>query len=179
MTGRENPSNELERVHSNVPIESIINHDELTDIRAYQRTFDGAYTRTALGQLSYAILILRLFERDFYWCGLIYTILAVQLIFVGMYRYNLAIKNDDRWKDVNVKMISVPNDANEANAPSMQRPTSTNDGPVVSASIANNSHAAHRSLFRPTFRTAGNAVALATAGTLILELTLMVLVIRL
>lgn len=30
---------------------------------------DGAYTRTALGQLSYAILILRLFEKDFYWCG--------------------------------------------------------------------------------------------------------------
>lgn len=48
---------------------SLISHDELTDIRALQRTFDGAYTRTALAQLSYSILILRLFERKFYWCG--------------------------------------------------------------------------------------------------------------
>ncbi|PWN36317.1 uncharacterized protein FA14DRAFT_54081 [Meira miltonrushii] len=167
----------MERVHSNVPIESVINHDELTDIRAYQRTFDGAYTRTALGQLSYAILILRLFERDFYWCGLIYTVLAVQLIFVGMYRYNLAIKNDDRWENVNVKMVSVPNDTIDASEPSTQQPAPDNSA-VVSASVAYNTHAAHRSLFRPTFRTAGNAVALATAGTLVLELTLMVLVIR-
>lgn len=175
MAGIGVTTNEMERVHSNVPIESIINHDELTDIRAYQRTFDGAYTRTALGQLSYAILILRLFERDFYWCGLIYTILAVQLIFVGVYRYNLAIKNDDRWENVNVKMIPVPNDTEPASAPS--QPVLDNSA-VVSASVANNSHAAHRPLFRPTFRTAGNAVALATAGTLVLELTLMALVIR-
>lgn len=174
MAGGRVTSNDMERVHSNVPIESIIDHDELTDIRAYQRTFDGAYTRTALGQLSYAILILRLFERDFYWCGLIYTILAVQLIFVGMYRYNLAIKNDDRWKDVNVKMIPVPNDTVRASA-ALSQP---DNGATISASVANNTHAAHRPLFRPTFHTAGNVVALATAGTLALELTLMVLVFR-
>lgn len=172
--------NEMERVRSHVPIESIINHEELIDIRAYQRTFDGAYTRTALGQLSYAILILRLFERDFYWCGLVYTLLAIQLIFVGMYRYNLAVKNDNRWNNVDVKLANVSNEEANPNATPEQQRSINHDHThaTVSSSVANHTHLAHRSLFRPTFRTAGNVVALATVGTLILELALMSLVIR-
>lgn len=38
---------------------------ELVEIRARQRTFHGAYSRTALGALGYALTILRLFEPDF------------------------------------------------------------------------------------------------------------------
>lgn len=40
--------------------------NELVELRARQRTFHGAYNRTAIGALGYALTILRLFDRDFY-----------------------------------------------------------------------------------------------------------------
>jgi len=39
--------------------------NELVEIRARQRTFHGAYSRTALGSLGYALTILRLFDTRF------------------------------------------------------------------------------------------------------------------
>lgn len=46
-----------------------LNERDLLDYRAIQRTFDGAYARTALGQLCYAIVILRLFQPKFFYVG--------------------------------------------------------------------------------------------------------------
>lgn len=46
-----------------------LNERDLLDYRAIQRTFDGAYARTALGQLCYAIVILRLFQAKFFYVG--------------------------------------------------------------------------------------------------------------
>ena len=40
--------------------------NELQEIRARQRTFHGAYNRTALGTLGYAVVILRLFDSRFH-----------------------------------------------------------------------------------------------------------------
>lgn len=40
--------------------------DELVELRAYQRTYNGAYVRTALGILSYALTVLKLFDPKFY-----------------------------------------------------------------------------------------------------------------
>jgi uncharacterized membrane protein YidH (DUF202 family) len=40
--------------------------NELQEIRARQRTFHGAYNRTALGTLGYAVVILRLFDSKFH-----------------------------------------------------------------------------------------------------------------
>ena len=42
---------------------------DLLDYRAVQRTFDGAYARTALGQLCYATVILRIFQPKFFYVG--------------------------------------------------------------------------------------------------------------
>lgn len=38
----------------------------LVELRARQRTFDGAYTRTAVGTLGYTIVVLKLFDERFY-----------------------------------------------------------------------------------------------------------------
>jgi hypothetical protein len=48
--------------------ESIVLDDvnELVELRAQQRTFDGAYSRTALSCLGYALTILRLFDTRFF-----------------------------------------------------------------------------------------------------------------
>ncbi len=39
---------------------------ELVELRARQRTFHGAYSRSAMGNLGYALTILRLFDHRFY-----------------------------------------------------------------------------------------------------------------
>ncbi|KAG6377711.1 hypothetical protein JVT61DRAFT_14482 [Boletus reticuloceps] len=41
-----------------------IDLNELTELRARSRTFNGAYRRSALANLGYAITVLRLFDRD-------------------------------------------------------------------------------------------------------------------
>ena len=38
----------------------------LVELRARQRTFNGAYARTAMGNLGYALTILKLFDHRFY-----------------------------------------------------------------------------------------------------------------
>jgi hypothetical protein len=43
-----------------------IDDAELVEIRARQRTFDGAAYRTAMGTLSYAVVVLKLFDQRFY-----------------------------------------------------------------------------------------------------------------
>lgn len=43
-----------------------IDEAELVEIRARQRTFDGAVYRTAMGNLSYAVVVLKLFDQRFF-----------------------------------------------------------------------------------------------------------------
>ncbi|KIP06670.1 hypothetical protein PHLGIDRAFT_50836, partial [Phlebiopsis gigantea 11061_1 CR5-6] len=50
--------------------------NELIEIRARQRTFDGAYGRSALGSMGYALTALRLFDKRFYNIGIVYTVLS-------------------------------------------------------------------------------------------------------
>ncbi|KAJ4484140.1 hypothetical protein C8J55DRAFT_541832 [Lentinula edodes] len=60
--------------------------NELVEIRARQRTFYGAYFRTALGNLGYALTILRLFDFRFYRIGLLFTILGALLFVLSFLR---------------------------------------------------------------------------------------------
>ncbi|KAI5121125.1 hypothetical protein M0805_002797 [Coniferiporia weirii] len=60
--------------------------NELVEIRARQRTFDGAYARTALGNLGYSLTVLKLFDKRFYRIGLLYAVLAVALFIVSILR---------------------------------------------------------------------------------------------
>ncbi|KAK4051519.1 hypothetical protein OIO90_004733 [Microbotryomycetes sp. JL221] len=62
--------------------------DWLVELRARQRTFDGAYIRTAMGNFGYALLILKVFTAEFARIGLLYVILAVILLLVGWRRAN-------------------------------------------------------------------------------------------
>jgi len=59
---------------------------ELVEIRARQRTFEGAYARTALGNLGYSLTVLKLFDRRFYKIGLSYAVLAGLLFIVSILR---------------------------------------------------------------------------------------------
>ncbi|KAF9018562.1 hypothetical protein BDZ89DRAFT_1073796 [Hymenopellis radicata] len=59
---------------------------ELVEFRARQRTFHGAYSRTALGNLGYSLTILRLFDRRFYKIGLLFAILSGLLFLLAFIR---------------------------------------------------------------------------------------------
>jgi hypothetical protein len=63
-----------------------IDVNELVEIRARQRTFNGAYSRTALGNLSYSLAVLRLFDHRFYRIGVLYAVLAGLLFIVSFFR---------------------------------------------------------------------------------------------
>ena len=58
------------------------------DIRAHQRTYEGAYTRTSIGCLSFSILIIKIFSKEFLPIGTIYTVYGCVLYFIGVYKSN-------------------------------------------------------------------------------------------
>ncbi|KIM41870.1 hypothetical protein M413DRAFT_445081 [Hebeloma cylindrosporum] len=68
--------------------ESFIASDinELVELRARQRTFHGAYGRTALGSLGYSLAILRLFEPSFHRIGLVFAVLGGLLFILAFFR---------------------------------------------------------------------------------------------
>ncbi|PVF94723.1 hypothetical protein CPB86DRAFT_680807, partial [Serendipita vermifera] len=59
---------------------------ELVELRARMRTFDQAYLRTALMNLGYSVVVLKLFDRRFHRIGLLFAVLGVVLYFVALYR---------------------------------------------------------------------------------------------
>jgi len=63
-----------------------IDVNELVEIRARQRTFHGAYSRTAIGNLSYSLAVLRLFDRRFHRIGILYAVLAGLLFIISFFR---------------------------------------------------------------------------------------------
>lgn len=89
--------------------------DELVELRARQRTFDGAYVRAALGNLGYALIILQVFSVEFAKIGLIYVVLAVLLLLISFYRGR---RSDHDFADIYRPVYTiVPNDPTSALAP--------------------------------------------------------------
>lgn len=62
----------------------VLTRDRKLDVRAHQRTYEGAYTRTALGCLSFAILVIKLFSKEFLPIGVVYTAYGSILYFLGL-----------------------------------------------------------------------------------------------
>ncbi|KAI0920636.1 hypothetical protein AcW1_002322 [Taiwanofungus camphoratus] len=81
-------SKEIHRYYRGQRAESFYPKDisELLEIRARQRTFDGAYSRGALSSLGYALTILRLFDSRFFRIGIVYTVLAASLFMISFVR---------------------------------------------------------------------------------------------
>ncbi|KAJ4365513.1 hypothetical protein N0V85_009241, partial [Neurospora sp. IMI 360204] len=64
----------------------ILTSQELVEIRASQRTFEGAYMRTALSQFSFALIILRIFTSEFYPIGALFAVYGAAVMLVAIYR---------------------------------------------------------------------------------------------
>ncbi|KAG1797091.1 uncharacterized protein HD556DRAFT_1358482 [Suillus plorans] len=59
---------------------------ELNELRARNRTFNGAYRRTAIATLGYALTALRLFDSRFLRIGVVYLVLSILLFALGYIR---------------------------------------------------------------------------------------------
>ncbi|KAH9033057.1 hypothetical protein EDB84DRAFT_1438475 [Lactarius hengduanensis] len=70
-----------------------INVDRLVELRARQRTSNGAFTRTTLGNLGYSLAIPRLFNRCFYHIGLYYCILFLLFFYAYAHSSTVAIRD--------------------------------------------------------------------------------------
>ncbi|KAL9583906.1 MAG: hypothetical protein Q9212_002434 [Teloschistes hypoglaucus] len=64
----------------------ILTDSELVEIRAAQRTFEGAYIRTALGQFSFALVILKIFTSEFYSIGALFAIYGTGILLTSLLR---------------------------------------------------------------------------------------------
>ncbi|KAF8446483.1 hypothetical protein BGX38DRAFT_660305 [Terfezia claveryi] len=73
FTARESPPPLQSRNPSPHKSDLHLTQDELVEIRALQRTFEGAYIRTALSQFSFALLVLKIFTHEFYSIGALYA----------------------------------------------------------------------------------------------------------
>ncbi|KAK1600023.1 uncharacterized protein LY79DRAFT_664417 [Colletotrichum navitas] len=61
-------------------------HGQLVEIRAVQRTFEGAYMRTALSQFSFALIILKIFTSEFYAIGALFAVYGAAVMLVAIFR---------------------------------------------------------------------------------------------
>jgi len=81
------------------------------DIRAHQRTYQGAYVRTCLGCLSFSLLVMKLFSREFMPLGMVYQVYALVLCLASYLRSrNLDLYfinfNDPDWYN-NYKVVQT------------------------------------------------------------------------
>ncbi|KAI1812105.1 hypothetical protein GGS20DRAFT_45476 [Poronia punctata] len=64
----------------------VLTAQELVEIRAAQRTFEGAYMRTALTQFSFSLVILKIFTSEFYAIGALFAVYGVTVLMCAIYR---------------------------------------------------------------------------------------------
>ncbi|KAF2660241.1 hypothetical protein K491DRAFT_688570 [Lophiostoma macrostomum CBS 122681] len=64
----------------------VLTGGELVEIRAAQRTFEGAYIRTALGQFSFALIVLKIFTAEFYSIGALFAVYGAGILFTSLLR---------------------------------------------------------------------------------------------
>ena len=64
----------------------VLTPSELVEIRAAQRTFEGAYVRTALGQFSFALVVLKVFTSEFYSIGALFAVYGAGVLFASLFR---------------------------------------------------------------------------------------------
>lgn len=58
----------------------------LLELRAAQRTFEGAYVRTALSQFSFSLVILKIFSKEFYPIGALFAAFGACILLIAWIR---------------------------------------------------------------------------------------------
>ncbi|KAH6685292.1 hypothetical protein F5X68DRAFT_19361 [Plectosphaerella plurivora] len=147
----------------------VLTADELVEIRAAQRTFEGAYMRTALGQFSFALIILKIFTSEFYAIGALFAVYGAAIMLVAIYR---------RYEGHRQFFASDPSDADDRGDDSSSSAASGRRDPNLNVQDGVGM-GYDTPLPTKKFRTSGNSVALLAALSLAAYITLLVLTWRL
>ncbi|KAK1769614.1 hypothetical protein QBC33DRAFT_513110 [Phialemonium atrogriseum] len=171
----------------------VLTSNELTEIRAAQRTFEGAYMRTAISQFSFALIILRIFTSEFYPIGALFAAYGATIILVAIYRRS---EGNRQFFDLEeTREGSSPEDGDrdgggsggdeeeeeEGRHRSRDRrpPGNGGNGHASSRSSAYARNIRRHSVVIKKFRTSGNSVAMLTVLSLGAYICLTVLIWRL
>lgn len=65
---------------------AVLTSDEMVEVRAAQRTFEGAYVRTALSQFSFALIVLKVFTAEFYGIGALFAVYGTGVLLISLFR---------------------------------------------------------------------------------------------
>lgn len=136
----------------------------LTEIRAAQRTFEGAYMRTALSQFSFALIILKIFTSEFYAIGALFAAYGAAILLVAIFR---------RYEG-NSQFF----DQEESDSETDDDDDGLGHDPLDGDAAAMRGRRRVQ-MIRKKFRTSGNSVTLLTALSLVAYITLLTLALRL
>ncbi|OWB58911.1 hypothetical protein B5S28_g5007 [[Candida] boidinii] len=99
----------IERLRRPSRLSTLSTNAQKLDIRAHQRTYQGAYIRSCIGALTFSIIILKLFSKEFLNVGFVYTIYGFFIFIVSLLRsknidlYFLSNETKKNFKDDLVK----------------------------------------------------------------------------
>ncbi|ROW10852.1 hypothetical protein VPNG_05324 [Cytospora leucostoma] len=144
----------------------VLTAPELTEIRAAQRTFEGAYMRTALSQFSFALIILKIFTSEFYAIGALFAAYGVAVLLVAIFR---RYEGNRQFFD----QEESDSETDEDDYDDVRR------GLLGRHSSATVRSRRRVQTIQPKFRTSGNSVTLLTLLSLGAYITLLVLTLRL
>ncbi|GAB5593401.1 hypothetical protein Unana1_08301 [Umbelopsis nana] len=68
----------------------MLTDGELLEVRARQRTFEGAYWRTSIMAVSTGLLILKVFTKDFYKIGITFFVFGLVMLGIAVMRRRTA-----------------------------------------------------------------------------------------
>ncbi|ERF76638.1 hypothetical protein EPUS_04458 [Endocarpon pusillum Z07020] len=140
---------------------ALLTDPELVELRAAQRTFEGAYIRTSLSQFSFALVVLKIFTAEFYSIGALFAVYGAGVLAVGGYRrregnrqFFVVIKEErKRGPDDGVGVLGEQQEEHEGEVGTLQT--------------------------EKRFRTSGNVVVVLTILSVMAYATLLVLTLRL
>lgn len=146
----------------------VLSAQELVEVRAAQRTFEGAYVRTALGQFSFSLVVLKIFTAEFYSIGALYAVFGAGILAVSAFRRMQG--NRQFFSEVGADGLSRKRSVKPPS--SIARPR-TRGGGAISCKKVGTDPLQYR------FRTSGNVVVALTFISLAAYVTLFVLTVRL
>ncbi|KAK9457987.1 hypothetical protein V1511DRAFT_491412 [Dipodascopsis uninucleata] len=82
QTTAEMESNLRRRKHDDM----LVDNTEIIDVRAYQRTYEGAYLRTAMLEVTLSLSIIRVFDIEFYPIGAAFAVIGFAFMAIGLLR---------------------------------------------------------------------------------------------
>ncbi|ERS97957.1 uncharacterized protein SPSK_03617 [Sporothrix schenckii 1099-18] len=163
----------------------ILTSEELVEIRAAQRTFEGAYMRTALSQFSFALVVLKIFTAEFYAIGALFAVYGAAVMLVAIYRRYEGNRQFFSTQEEAKEEDNSHGDYYDETVDGEQPGQASTTGAAHLFQQPHMTHSGHRStvytrmVTKKKFRTSGNSVAMLSLLSISAYITLIVLLWRL